>query len=60
MNGIEFLKKLMPQYPLPVLVVSSASDTVFDALGAGAVDFVNKSNLSDENGKKSFISELIM
>lgn len=23
MNGIEFLKKLMPQYPLPVLVVSS-------------------------------------
>lgn len=46
MNGIEFLKKLMPQYPLPVVVISALNDTVFDALEAGAVDFVNKpSNL---------------
>ena len=42
MNGIDFLKKLMPQYPLPVVVISALSDTVFDALEAGAVDFVNK------------------
>ncbi len=42
MNGIEFLKKLMPQYPLPVVVISALNDTVFDALEAGAVDFVNK------------------
>ena len=40
MNGIEFLRKLMPQYPLPVIVISSLSDKVFDALSAGAVDFV--------------------
>jgi two-component system chemotaxis response regulator CheB len=60
MNGIEFLRKLMPQYPLPVLVVSSVSDSVFDALDAGAVDFVNKSNISSETGKQSFISELIV
>lgn len=46
MNGIEFLKKLMPQYPLPVVVISALNDSVFDALEAGAVDFVNKpSNL---------------
>ena len=60
MNGIEFLKKLMPQYPLPVLVVSSASDIVFDALDAGAVDFVNKGGFQDEQGKNLFISELIV
>lgn len=42
MNGIEFLQKLMPQYPLPVIVISSLSDKVFDALNAGAVDFVAK------------------
>ena len=42
MNGIDFLKKLMPQYPLPVVVISSLSEKVFDALNAGAVDFVAK------------------
>lgn len=42
MDGIEFLKKLMPQYPLPVVVISSLSERVFDALNAGAVDFVAK------------------
>lgn len=42
MNGIEFLQKLMPQHPLPVVVISSLSSKVFDALNAGAVDFVAK------------------
>ena len=42
MCGIEFLQKLMPQYPLPVVVISSLSDKVFDALNAGAVDFAAK------------------
>lgn len=42
MNGIEFLAKLMPQYPLPTVVISSLSNAVFDALDAGAVEFVSK------------------
>lgn len=42
MNGIDFLKKLMPQYPIPTVMVSSLNAAVFDALNAGAVDFVNK------------------
>lgn len=42
MSGIEFLRKLMPQYPLPVVMISSLNNKVFDALEAGAVDFVNK------------------
>lgn len=42
MDGIEFLRKLMPQYPIPTVMVSSLSQRVFDALNAGAVDFVSK------------------
>lgn len=42
MNGIEFLKKLLPQYALPVVVVSAVNMAVFEALDAGAVEFVNK------------------
>ncbi len=60
MNGIEFLKKLMPQYPVPVVVVSSISSSVFDALNAGAVDFITKSTLKTETDKRQFISELVV
>ncbi|MEA3422383.1 MAG: chemotaxis response regulator protein-glutamate methylesterase [Bacillota bacterium] len=58
MDGIEFLKKLMPQYPLPTIVVSSASERVFDALNNGAVDFVEKPKSSDL--VKYFIQELLI
>jgi two-component system chemotaxis response regulator CheB len=58
MDGIEFLKKLMPQYPLPTIVVSSASERVFDALNSGAVDFVEKPKSSDL--VKYFIQELLI
>ena len=49
MNGIEFLRKLMPQYPMPVVVISSLSDKVFDAMSAGAVDFVAKPAVSNRS-----------
>ncbi len=60
MNGIEFLKKLMPQHPLPVLVVSSVNGIVFDALQAGAVDFVSKPAEGSDITRGTFISELIV
>ncbi|MGI5953084.1 protein-glutamate methylesterase/protein-glutamine glutaminase [Dysosmobacter sp.] len=41
-NGIDFLAQLLPEHPLPVILVSSLSLRVFDALAAGAVDFVRK------------------
>lgn len=47
MNGIEFLRKLIPQYPMPVVMLSSLSGKVFEALNAGAVDFVVKPAISD-------------
>jgi two-component system, chemotaxis family, protein-glutamate methylesterase/glutaminase len=60
MNGIEFLRQLMPQYPIPVVVVSSLSDNVFNALNAGAVDFVVKPDSSLTKGLEVMISELIV
>ena len=42
MTGLDFLKSLLPQNPLPVVLVSSLNLGVFDALHAGAVDFVRK------------------
>lgn len=58
MNGIEFLKKLMPQYPLPVVVVSAVSGNVFDALNAGAVDFVTKPAGGNNTGLPAFLNDL--
>ena len=61
MSGIEFLRKLMPQYPLPVVVISSLSDKVFDALKAGAVDFVAKPAVSSRAQLEDFIrNELLV
>jgi len=46
MSGVEFLQKLMPQYPIPVVMVSSLTERgqkiTLDAMAAGAVDFVAK------------------
>ncbi|MBP2627288.1 MAG: response regulator receiver modulated CheB methylesterase [Firmicutes bacterium] len=60
MSGIEFLKRLIPQYPIPVVVVSAVSQSVFDALNAGAVDFVTKPDPLGERGVEAFVSELIV
>lgn len=55
MSGIEFLKKLMPQYPLPVVMISALDGKVFDALEAGAVDFVNKPTNMDRTQLNNFV-----
>jgi len=42
MDGISFLKRLMPQHPIPTVMISSLNSAVFDAMANGAVDFVDK------------------
>lgn len=59
MNGIEFIRRLLPQYPLPVIVVSTVSSAVFDAMNAGAVDFVAKPNVQSVRGVEKFIHDMI-
>lgn len=34
-DGIAFIRQLLPQYPLPVIVISTVSTAVFDAMNAG-------------------------
>lgn len=49
-TGLDFLKTLLPEHPLPVVLVSSLNLGVFDALHAGAVDFVRKPDATQSTG----------
>lgn len=57
MSGIEFLRKLMPQYPFPVVMLSALNDKVFDALDAGAVDFVKKPDSMNKAQLNEFLTQ---
>jgi two-component system chemotaxis response regulator CheB len=52
MNGLEFLDKLMRAKPMPVVMISSftetGSDVTFRALELGAVEFVTKPKLNEQ------------
>lgn len=60
MNGIEFIRRMMPQYPLPIIVISAVNGVVFDAINAGAVDFIPKPNAADVREVESFIRDIII
>ncbi len=55
-SGIDFLKDYLPTNPVPVILVSSLNLKVFDALNAGAVDFVRKPDVQDSTD--AFLSSL--
>jgi two-component system chemotaxis response regulator CheB len=59
MNGIEFLRRLLPQYPLPVIMITAVTEAVFDAMAAGAVDFVTKPEVRRPDEIQAFIGELV-
>jgi two-component system chemotaxis response regulator CheB len=52
MNGLEFLDKLMRAKPMPVVMISAAtergSEVTFRALELGAVDFVTKPKMNEQ------------
>ena len=58
MSGIEFLKKLLPRHPLPVIVVSSRPESALDALEAGALDFEKKPEVKTPDDLKRFFHTL--
>lgn len=57
-NGIEFLKQLLPIYSVPFVLVSSVNINVFEALSAGAVDFVKKPDIAKPGSLSPFMTEL--
>ncbi|MBN2736774.1 MAG: chemotaxis response regulator protein-glutamate methylesterase [Spirochaetales bacterium] len=60
MDGLTFLKKIMSQHPLPVIICSSkaeeGSGNAIEALELGAVDIIRKPHI----GTKSFIQEEVL
>jgi two-component system chemotaxis response regulator CheB len=59
MNGLEFIRRLIPQYPIPVVVVSSVSEAVLESINVGAVDFVTKPDVRTPKEVEQFLYELI-
>lgn len=51
MNGIDFVKDILPTHPIPIILVSSLNLRVFDAMAVGAVDFVRKPMANDGNDR---------
>ena len=64
MNGLEFLRRLMPQYPMPVVMVSALTEKgkqlTLDALALGAVDFVAKPKADLARGMELLLTELTL
>lgn len=62
MNGVEFLRRLMPRFPLPVVMVSAltqrGNDISLQALDAGAIDVVTKPALDRAGAVERMLVEL--
>ncbi|MBW2185686.1 MAG: chemotaxis response regulator protein-glutamate methylesterase [Deltaproteobacteria bacterium] len=62
MDGVEFLRKLMPQFPIPIVMVSSLTQKgkqiTMEALEAGAVDFVTKPTTNVAQGLNAMLMAL--
>ncbi len=62
MDGLVFLKKLMPQYPIPVVMVSSLTGpgaaATLEAFQYGAVEVVNKPTSNLRDGLTSMLDDL--
>ena len=58
MSGIDFVKSILPEHPIPIILVSSLNLRVFDALAVGAVDFVRKPEGGGQGATDRFIEAL--
>lgn len=57
-DGVSLIKQLLPQYPIPIIVVSSVGEKIFDAIRAGAIDYLLKADFSDPEDRERFFKEL--
>ncbi|MGN0665206.1 MAG: chemotaxis-specific protein-glutamate methyltransferase CheB [Huintestinicola sp.] len=58
MDGIKFLTRLLPQYPIPCVVVSSLENREKEAIEAGAAGFCHKPDPSEEGKSVRFAMAL--
>ncbi len=54
-NGIDFLKKFIPDKPVPVIVITSSPTSAFEAMTAGAIEFVRKPSGSSKSELDQFV-----
>ena len=60
MRGNEFLRTVMPKHPnVKTIVISALSGNVFDAMHAGAIDFVGKPGSRPGFDEGQFIQEIV-
>lgn len=58
MDGVDFLEKLLPQYYIPTIVVSSSDARERDCKKAGAVEFLAKPAARTNSDMEAFASQL--
>lgn len=58
MDGVDFLQKLLPQYYIPTIAVSSSEARKNDCKNAGAVEFLAKPAARTNNDMANFAAEL--
>jgi len=60
MRGNEFLRTVLPEYPnVKAIVISALTGNVFDAMQAGAIDFISKPGSRQGYNEESFITDII-
>ena len=59
MRGSEFLRAVLPKHPnVKAVVISALSGNVFDAMQAGAIDFIGKPSSNQNFDQEQFIQEI--
>lgn len=56
MSGIDFLRTFIPENPVPVIVITSSPTSAFEAMNAGAIEFVKK----PMGGSKSELDKFVV
>ncbi|MGF1540718.1 MAG: response regulator [Pleurocapsa sp.] len=64
MDGLEFTKQVMANYPVPILVLSNAvqksdTDNIYEVMKAGAVDIMAKPQTANGGDSEAMKKELI-
>ncbi|MCR4779999.1 MAG: chemotaxis response regulator protein-glutamate methylesterase [Ruminiclostridium sp.] len=58
MNGIDFIKSFLPKKRVPFIVITSSPTRAFDAISAGAVEFMKKPLVQNSADMDAFCARL--
>ncbi len=58
MNGIDFIKSFLPKKRVPFIVITSSPTRAFDAISAGAVEFMKKPLVQNSADMSAFCQKL--